>query len=728
MIRWLAFVAVCAALLWCARDRLSQDLLGLLPDDDPALARQIRFFADAADARVLAVEGPRQELESLPPLLAPLGAVPAVDGDPARIARAAGIALAHLPELTPPGLLAERLEPAALVERLRGLKQRLARPDDVASATVARIDPLGLSGAALAPLAPAGSEAVGALRRHADGEHWMLPLAVAFPPEDLGRTRALLDAIAAHAPASTVVGPYRHYRENLDTVKRDLNTTLPASLVLVAAMLWSLLGSLRGGLILHVPAALGLLASAATAAAWSLITGRTIPLPILAFAAALLGVAVDYGTHTTCAMRHGGVAVVRRPLILSYLTTATAFAVLLTSSVPGLRLLALLVITGLGTALIAALTLLPRILPALPERKPWHRLSTALLGRSEPPWRRLAAAAVLTALLAPGLAKLTTESDLRRFDGSAPGTWPQLTAFLDRWGGLDTSNALVVDAASADEALAAHAQARRALDLPVPAIEALLPDTAEQGRRRSAWNTAVADLPQRFAAACREAGLRPAGFDLGAYAAVDPGRSMLTGDDWAGTPLAILLGSQLRALPDGQWRVATPMPRSEADPPPPAWIAARTRIGAGLVRAVRDDLTQRIPVIAGVILLLVLAVERSARTTAAVLLPSVLALAWTFGLLGWLGQPLTPFSLLVAAFMVGIGIDSALFLASGQGPHAVPPVLVATATTIAGVGTLVFAHHPLIRSMGISLTIGMTSCLVACLLVTPGLAHRRDRA
>lgn len=724
MIRWLAFVALCAALLWCARDRLSQDLLALLPDDDPALARQIRFFADAADARVLAIEGPRDELEALPPLLAPLGAVPAVDGDPTHLAHAATIALAHLPELTPPGLLAERLEPTALAERLRNLKQRLTRPDDVATATAARIDPLGLSGAALAPLAPAGSEAVGALRRHADGEHWMLPLAIAFPPEDLGRTRALLDAIAAHAPGSTVVGPYRHYRENLDTVNRDLNTTLPASLVLVAALLWSLLGSLRGGLILHVPAALGLLASAATAAAWSLLTDRSIPLPILAFAAALLGVAVDYGTHTTCAMRHGGVAVVRRPLILSYLTTAIAFAVLLTSAVPGLRLLALLVIAGLGTALIAALTLLPRILPALPERKPWHRLSTALLGQGEPPWRRLAAAAVLTALLAPGLAKLTTESDLRRFDGSAPGTWAQLTAFLGRWGGLDTSNALVVDATTADEALAAHAAARQALGLPVPAVEALLPDAHDQLRRRTAWNAAVADLPERFATACRKAGLRATGFDLNAYAPVDAQRPPLTAAAWDGTPLALLLGTQLRALPDGRWRVAAPIPRTEADPPAPAWIAARTRIGSGLVHAVHDDLALRIPVIAGVILLLVLVVERSARTTAAVLLPPVLALVWTFGLLGWMGQPLTPFSLLVAAFMVGIGIDSALFLASGQGAEAVPPVLVATATTIAGVGTLVFAHHPLVRSMGISLTIGMTLCLVACLLVTPGLARR----
>ena len=552
----------------------------------------------------------------------------------------------------------------------------------------------------------------------------MLPLAVSFPPEDLGRTRALLDAIAAHAPGGTVVGPYRHYRENLDTVNRDLNTTFPVSLALVVAMLWSLLGSLRGGIALHAPAALGLLGSAAAAAAWSLATGRPIPLMVLGFAAALLGVAVDYGTHTTCAMGHGGVAVVRRPLITSYLTTAAAFAVLLTSTVPGLRLLALLVIAGLGTALIAALTLLPRILPALPQRNPWQGLSRRLLGHDEPRWPRLLAAGVLTIALAPGLLRLSTEGDLRRFDGSAPGTWEQLAGFLQRWGGLDTSNALVVDAASADGALAAHAAARRALAAPAPLIEALVPDAHEQEARRTAWNAAVVDLSERFAAACRTAGLRPAGFDLAAYAPVAAARPPVTAADWNGTPLAALLATQLRALPGGGWRVATPIARTDVDPPAPAWIAARTRIGAGLVRAVRGDLATRLPLIAAAILLLVLAVERSLRAAAAVLLPTVLALAWTFGLLGWLGQPLTPFSLLAAAFMGGIGIDSALFLASGQGPRAVPPVLVASLTTIAGVATLVFAHHPLIRSIGISLTIGMTLCLIACLLITPPLRRR----
>ncbi len=726
-----------ALMAWAARGRLTQDLAALLPEDDPHLARQLAFFASQADTRILAVEAVgddgRALLLTLPPRLAAYGARPLVSDDPTGVLRAAGVVLTHLPELTPAEdlpALRQRLEPAALVASLRALKERVSRPEDQATAAAARIDPLGLAGSALSPMAPTGRQ-VGALRLHADGEHWLLLLAIDFPPEDLGSTTALLDALAD--PKLTVVGAYRHYRENLDTVHRDLLASLPLCAVLIVAVLYALLRSWRGVLLVYVPALLGMIGALASGAAWSFLTGRSLPLPLLGFAAGLLGIAVDYGTYVCCACRSGELSAIRNPLIMSYLAAAVAFSMLWASPVPGLRLLGVLVVGGLGTSLLASLLLVPQFCRGLPERDPWAGFSAALLGwTSRLPRRNLLSATLLTLLLAPGLVRLAPEGDLRRLDGSKPGTWATLANVLGRWGGFDTSVALVADAPEPDAALRRHAQARLALGLSLPLVERLVPDAAEQIRRRAAWNAAVVGLPERFAAACAVAGLRASAFDLSAYSAVDTAadeRSPLTLDSWAGTPVTSLLASQVRQK-SHVWQVATPVNGQAADlearlpADSGAWIAARSAIGSGLVSAVRGDLAARIPLIIAAIVILVAVVERNARRTLAILLPPALALTWSFGLLGWLSQPLTPLSLLAAAFIGGIGINSALFLGARHHPSGLSPVLAANASAIIGTAALASAAHPLVHGIGLALTIGLSMSLVACLLVTPALLAR----
>jgi predicted RND superfamily exporter protein len=115
---------------------------------------------------------------------------------------------------------------------------------------------------------------------------------------------------------------------------------------------------------------------------------------------------------------------------------------------------------------------------------------------------------------------------------------------------------------------------------------------------------------------------------------------------------------------------------------------------------------------------------RNVSRTIGVLLPPVIALVWTFGLMGWLNIELTPFTVLGAAFVGGIGIDSAIFLSQ---PHrrasALSPVMAASLTTVVGVSTLLLANHPMIYSIGQTLVIGMTASLIACVLITPSVVR-----
>lgn len=75
-----------------------------------------------------------------------------------------------------------------------------------------------------------------------------------------------------------------------------------------------------------------------------------------------------------------------------------------------------------------------------------------------------------------------------------------------------------------------------------------------------------------------------------------------------------------------------------------------------------------------------------------------------------------------------MGIDCAVFLAQPEDrDRLMTPVIGCIATAVAGTGVLLFAHHPLLAGVGRSLTLGMTSCLITSLLMTPALARGRQK-
>jgi predicted exporter len=767
-LRLIGWALATALLAWlAARAEIGGNLAGLLPGGDDPVGREVAFFEGQRATQLLAFEawsdGPGgtaaavRELAALPARLAPFGARPLAGGGAEALGRLERALYDHLPALLDPAAL-EGLRPRLGGDGLRAwlatVRERAARPDELLAGTAARYDLLGLGGLALEPLrgSLAGSEAGDGVVRHPDGRHAMLAVVVDFPPDDAGRCAALMaeaDRASADAARAGVrleaIGSYRHFRDNISGITRDLLATGPVAVLLIGAVLWSLVRSWRALVAVHVPAVLAGLGAIAAMGA----TGHPLPLMMIGFASAFLGISVENAIHQTVALQAGDARAVRRPLLVSYLTTAVAFAVLAWSAIPALRVLGILVVVGMLVALAASLTLLPALVARRAAPPPWPRATRALLGISRAPARtRLAIAAALTIALLPGLARLRVETDLRRMDGSRPATWAALEAFLGRWGSFDASDFLVADATEADPALAAVADARRRLGLGRSPLEHLLPDRAEQRRRVAAWNDFWAVEGPRFADELRAA------TSAKVFAALAPTLERyrerqavpLVGiGTWAGTPFATLLDGLLQPTPRG-WRAASPLSDLN-DPLTPgavkaerierrlaaagidgAWVASRARRPTRLVEVVRSDLAARAAWMAAAMIALIWLLERRPRHVVAIVLPPLLALAWTFGLLGWMGVPLTAFSVIVAAFVGGVGLDNAVYLATpGHRAAALPPVLGCTVTTLLGVGSLLLATNPLLASAGLALVIGLVACLVACLLLT-SLLRREERA
>lgn len=768
---WAVAAAVIGLLAWQAH--YSPDLRGMLPRNDPAFVREMDFYARQGATRVLAFEAVGGESAGADPAarlaqakavlraamaeLGTHGLKPFESGTADGVARAGEIIRARLPALATPELLAaleQNLGRERLAAYVAAFKERALRPEDAFTASAARRDLLGATGRLMEPLLAGlnGSERDGEIMVHSDGAHLLGVLEVPFEPGEMSRTKPLMAVVdrlmtdaAKRGVTLEAIGGYRHFRDNLAAVYSDLNSSMPLAILLIGAVLFSLIPNLRAMAALHLPALLGMAGGVAAVT----LLGLDVPLPLLGFAAGMLGVAVDYGQHVVCAIRAGEGAAIARPLLTTYLTTAAAFAVLLTSTVPGIRCVGIIIIAGLGIALAAALTLLPRLLPALAPRDPWLRVSTPLLAlsRRRPPVNWLIAG-LLTAAMVPGVASLTFNDNLRSYDGSKPETWRALEGFLTRWGALSSSDFLVGQDADLGRALDAVAAKRATLGYAPSTVELLLPGPATQRERVAAWNAFWTRHGEAFAsdlaAACAANGLRLQAFaeTVALYRpAAEPPTVALA--DWAGTPVDRLLRSYISPMREGgeeRWQVASPMKKlakSEAerchqvlgdrDAAAPVWLASREHIGHTLVAVVASDLGWRSIAIGLVVVVVAWLIERRARTVLAVLLPPALALLWTFGTMGWMGVQLDPFAVLAAAFIGGIGIDSAVFMAHNPRPQTLSPVLVASITTIVGMVSLLGASHPTIATLGQTLTIGMTCCLVASVLITPVLA-REERA
>jgi hopanoid biosynthesis associated RND transporter like protein HpnN len=142
--------------------------------------------------------------------------------------------------------------------------------------------------------------------------------------------------------------------------------------------------------------------------------------------------------------------------------------------------------------------------------------------------------------------------------------------------------------------------------------------------------------------------------------------------------------------------------------------------------------------LAAIVLVLALDFRRATGVLLA-LFPLAAGVAFTLGLMALGGLALNPANLIALPLIVGVGVDNGVHVlhdyrardrrfayrlgaATGRG------VLVAGLTTVLGFGTMLIARHEGMASLGLALTIGVSCCMVAALVLLPAVLHLGDRA
>ena len=126
---------------------------------------------------------------------------------------------------------------------------------------------------------------------------------------------------------------------------------------------------------------------------------------------------------------------------------------------------------------------------------------------------------------------------------------------------------------------------------------------------------------------------------------------------------------------------------------------------------------------------------RSLASVVLALLPVAIGTIWMVGLMGLLGVPFNPANIMTLPLVIGIGVTNGIHIlnrfAEEQNPSILAKstgkaVLVSALTTIAGFGSLIPAKHQGIASLGIVMSIGVATCMIAALTFLPALLNLLD--
>lgn len=660
------------------------------------------------------------------------------------------IARADYPEVE------KRLTAEAVNQSINGMFTQLLSPGGGFALPFFQNDPLGFSTPqlrALQGLAEAGGYKVNVDQGYLlseDGEHALIILESPVPITAGTQAKELLDsldeALKTHGSAfsTRIVSGHRHAVSNEDIIRRDVKWAC-----LIAGTGFFLLFFIgwrdpRAGIIFIIPFLAVLLAINVT----SLLLGA-LSYFILGMAGVVTGISIDYGIHVYVAQKQGGssaVVKIFKPVTVGALTTVSVFASFFFSSVSGYAELACFSILSILLSLLFALYIIPQVVKpgGLPFRNTLkNRGPLGLKSR----WGILTVwvACLVTGLtLIPGL-KLDT--DIRSFDGSAQSVFDDEAAFQAIWSDEVPPAFLVVEGADFDQAFTEYTRiSRRAEDIlaegELKTLAGVWRPRSERianldnwkvfwtAERREALRNHLAAARQKFGFAddvfspflnwldtppeVEESGTREFPPALSPFKPLLE-RFVIQTDE------KIIFLAYFPDAAENLNRLASLCGENEDD----CFLVSRNMLALSMSRAIQSEIVKLSVIAVGLIIALLFALLHRPSQVILASIPVFTALICMFGMLRLCGVSLNAASIIAGMVVVGLSIDYGVFMLyehRGKDDGGLfTAVTLSALTTVTGSGALLFATHPVMRSIAVALSSGVAVGYIAAVLVIPAL-------
>jgi 1-acyl-sn-glycerol-3-phosphate acyltransferase len=568
-------------------------------------------------------------------------------------------------------------------------------------------------------------------------------------------TRALpgVEASCTGAPAIAVTNAAR--------IKRDSVLAISLSAAIILVLLIYFFRDARDILLVFLSVAFGWLFALALLALFK----GSVSIIAVGIGSIFTGIAINYPLHLIGHLKHQpdarrALREVTAPLLVGNVTTVSAFLSLLFLSSPAMRDLGLfgsLLLVGTILFVLVYLPLLVKARPAGRERALFGRVAAFAPERE----RWIVWPVVLLTILFLYLGRFTTfEPDMNKINYM---TDRQRADMHDLVQSLERQEREVVYFVSTgrglDAALARHERDRVLLDSlrreglieSIAGIGPFLASTDEQRRRLERWNAFWQPrrdaLERQLDAAARAEGFRP-----GAFA---PFTRLLHADftprdeAWFAPVTSLLAGNYLVKSDDTEMVISLLYCRKGEtaaleDALRPAmhgdsFFFDSRDLGQRVVDALSGDFN-RVLYICGLVVFLFLTLSLGrVELSLMAFLPLAVGWVWILGIMHLGDIRFNIVNVILATFIFGQGDDYTIFITEGlMHEHAYRrrvlasyknSILLSALIMFAGIGTLIFARHPALRSLAEVTIVGMFSVVTMAYLLPPLLFRwlTRDR-
>jgi uncharacterized protein len=670
--------------------------------------------------------------------------------------------LDHAGELLTPEEMAQLdplTTPESLDKRLRECYMQLLKPEGTFMQPVIRRDPLGL-----------GTQILGRLRNlaqgmgykveprdgrllHADGRQLLLIVETSSSATSLEGSEALaahLRALAAAAPPNVQIlpiCPQIHTAENHRRMERDMRL---AGIIDAAAFLLLFLVVRRDWRVAAV-FLLPLLTVGITIGLCGLFHPNLSAI-VIGMSATMAGSAVDYGIFVYTAIWLGSdpranIARIRKPLIISHLTTLGVFFAFLFSDIPAYRQLGWMTSLSLVLSLLAALYVLPAML------KPGGKVMALKLGMPLEKWGRKMVPAVALAgiLMVVGTIlalKVSFDSDITQLDGIDPSIRQAEKTFQSTWGESETEKGLLVATGKTrDEAELLNDQVTRQLSGKLPrgefvSLSSFWPSMSTQRANLARWQAFW--TPDRIAEFRKNLAAAGAPYDFSAKA-FEPFFASLAAPPKEETSRQILSSIEtlyIARSKKGDWQILnffedTPenvkAVAAAIRDTPNTQVVARSALSDAFAKSARSETTLLVSISVAFIVVSLLVMTRSPVKSFVMMLPAITGIIGMLAVMTLMSIPMSVVIVVAAIMVLALASDYGIFAVFawdrgestlGQG---MASVHLSSITTLIGTGALLLAIHPAMFLVGISMTSGLLVGYLTAFFVIPGICYLLDR-
>lgn len=162
-----------------------------------------------------------------------------------------------------------------------------------------------------------------------------------------------------------------------------------------------------------------------------------------------------------------------------------------------------------------------------------------------------------------------------------------------------------------------------------------------------------------------------------------------------------------------------------------AWIIDKRIITSEFVTILKDNFNKLIIVSISFVFIILLLAYGRIELTIITMIPMIFSWIWTVGIMGLFGIEFNIFNVIILTFIFGLGIDYSIFIMRGllieykYGVHDISSykvsVILSGITTLLGIGVLIFAVHPALRSIATMSIIGILSVIFITFTLLPAI-------